>query len=399
VIVVLAAFLLAAMFAMVAFAIDLGYIVHIRTELQRTADAAALAAVTRLPDKQAATDIAIQVANDNKATSNGGLKVSEIKFGWWDRDTATFTGGTANVNAAKVKVVRAKGSGNPVRLFFAPVLGRDEIDISASAVAMYEHSLCGPLVGIEWVDVPGGPTTDSFRSNEGSYAGQAPRQNGSICSDGPIALDGNPIVNGDGNPGRGQQTTLSGSSILTGNTSPRLRPLNMPDVDASPYEFNNDNATLPYIQKGNSLVSPIDSDGNFLIDAGKTYDMPPGTYYFNDMTLTGKSTLNITGPTTIYLTGNLDTSGGYLINTTAIASNLEILMQGGPGSTAIVTSASDLYAVVYAPQTYVETRGGADFFGAVVGQTLYVTGDGDIHYDENLNLGSVDIPKRVALVQ
>jgi hypothetical protein len=187
---------------------------------------------------------------------------------------------------------------------------------------------------------------------------------------------------------------------VTGNMSPRLRPLNLPEMDISDYEFDNDNDSLPGIRKGNSLVSPVDADGNFLLDGGRTYDMPPGTYYLNDLTMTGQSTLNLNGPTTIYLTGNLDTAGGFLINNTKVASNLKIFMQGGDGSTATITSSVDLYAVVYAPNTAVETRGSAGFFGSVVGRTLVATGTGDIHYDESLDLdGKLNLPRRVQLVE
>jgi len=282
-------------------------------------------------------------------------------------------------------------------LFFAQVIGTSHADVTASATAMYDENMCGPLIGIEWVSVPGEPTTDSYRSSWGSYDAQAPRDNGSICSDGPIDLEGNPIVNGDANAGKSHQTTLSGSSIVTGNTSPRLRPLNLPSVNAGDYEFNNDNDSLPGIQKGNDLVSPVDGAGNFLLDGGKTYDMPPGTYYLNNLTLTGNSTLNIIGPTNIYLTGALDTSGGYLINTTASAANLRIFMEG---STALVTSKVDLYAVIYAPNSDVELRGSASFYGAAVGRTLLATGSGDIHYDEDLDVSDkLDLPRRVSLVQ
>jgi hypothetical protein len=285
-------------------------------------------------------------------------------------------------------------------LFFAPVIGTSDANVTATAISMYDNNLCGPLVGIQWVSVPGEPTTDSFRSGDGSYVSQSPRDNGSICSDGPIGLEGNPVINGNANPGRGYQTTLEGASIVTGNMSPRLRPLNLPDVDASQFAFSNNNAALPGIQKGNSLVSPVDAQGNFLVDGGRTYNMPAGTYYFKNLTLTGQSRLNINGQTNVYLTGNLDTAGGYLVNNTAVASNLRVLMQGGTNSTAIVTSSVDLYAVVYAPKTDVETRGSAQFFGAVVGRTLEATGSGNIHYDEDLELAdALNLPMRVSLVK
>jgi hypothetical protein len=400
-IIVLSAVMMIVLFAVVAFAIDIGYLVQIRTEFQRTADACAIAAVLRIPDQSEAISAAKSVAHQNKGKEGPELEVEDIVLGRWDRETATFTPTTTKPNAVQVDIARTAEKNGSISLFFGHMLGTDKADIDCTAIAMYDRGPCGPLIGIDWVSVPGDPTTDSYNSNLGSYDSQVPGDEGNLCSDGPIGLEGNPIVNGDAKAGRGYRTTLEGASIVTGNTQPRLRPLNLHDVDASPYEFNNDNSTLPGIQKGNNLVSPIDNQGNFLLDGGADYDLPPGTYYFNDLTLTGQSTLNITGETFIFLTGDLDTAGGYVINTTEIPENLQFLMVGGPGSTAIVTSAVDFYATVYAPQTSVELRGSADFYGVVVGKDLTVTGTGDIHYDEGLNLhpATGDWPKRVALVK
>lgn len=395
-IVPLVAILLGFILAMVAFAIDVGYIALADTELQRTADACAIAAVQRLPNQAAAVAAAQAVARQNRASAGPDLAVSDVLFGKWDRDTATLTASESSPDAVKVTLGRTQARGNPLNLFFAPVIGTSMADVTTTATATNDHNFCGPLIGIQWVSVPGDATTDSFRSSRGTYASQSPRDNGSICSDGPIGLEGNPVVNGDANAGKGYKTTLEGGAVVTGNKSPRLRPLNLPGVVVGNHDIVNDNDALPPIRKGKSLVSPLDENGNFLVDGGKTYDMPAGIYYFQDLTLTGNSTLNITGPTTIYLTGNLETAGGYLINNTQVASNLKILMFGG---SAIVTSKVDLYAVIYAPQTSVEVRGNAGFYGAVVGNTLLVTGTGDIHYDEDLGVDSLGLPKRVSLVQ
>ena len=125
--------------------------------------------------------------------------------------------------------------------------------------------------------------------------------------------------------------------------------------------------------------------------------MPSGRYYFRDLILTGSSTLNLSGETVIYLYGNLDTSGGDVINNTQIPGNLQIYMTGG---TARVAGASDFYGTVYAPNTDVELTGGAQWYGAFVGQTLSLSGTGDIHYDETLDFSSeIPLPNRIALVQ
>jgi hypothetical protein len=396
---------------MVAFAIDIGYIVHVETEMQRTADSCALAAAAQIPNLTDAVEIAQELAESNAHVEGPELKSKDVIFGWWDRDTATFTESSGSsetvvwgeetplkeINGVKIVLRRDNARGNPLRLFFGPVIGQHNADVVVTSVVMWDKSLCGPLVGIEWVHVPGNPTTDSYRSDDGSYSTQAPRDNGSLCSDGPIQIDGGAIINGDANPGRGFETTITGTSIVTGNTTPRIKPLNMPPVDDSEIAHENDNGSLPGIRKGNSMIAVPDANGDFILDGGRTYSMPAGRYYFRNMLLSGQSTLVITGPTIIYLSGSLDTSGGYMVNNTQVPNNLKIFMTGGY---AEVTAAVDFFGTVYAPNTEITLSGNAQFYGAFVGKTLYITGTGDIHYDEDLDFtGELIIPARIALVQ
>ncbi len=396
-IVVLAAILLVLVFAMVAFAVDIGYICHADAELQRTADACALTAVQHLPDQSAASLAAQKIATWNKGTVGPDIKTSDIEFGTWDRDTATFTSTTVRPNAVRVAIERSSRRGNPLSLFFANIMGISEANVTAAAIAMYDNSLCGPLVGVDWISVTGSPVTDSYRSSDGSYDFQIPRDKGSLCSDGPIDVEGSATVNGNANAGRGCDTTLYGGAVVTGNTSPRLRPLNIPEVDTSAISASNDNPSLPPILKGKNYVEMLDGSRNFTLDGGRSYTIPPGDYYFNDMILTGQSTLTVSPGVNIYLSGKLDTSGGDVINSSQIPNNLRIFMTG---STARIAGNSDNHMIVYAPNTAVEITGSSAFHGAAVGKTLTLSGDGSVHYDESLKLDdALDLPKRVTLVQ
>jgi hypothetical protein len=397
--VVLSAFLLMVLFAFVAFSIDVGYIVHGRTELQRTADACAMAAATRLPNKDEARAIAKQVALDNAAIVGPPLSDSEIEFGIWDRDTATFISPPPSgqqAAAVRITLARTAAKGNPLNLFFGRMVKTETADASATAIAMMDHNLCGPFIGIQWIHVPGTPNTDSFNSSQGPYNPASAGDRGSLCSDGPINIDGNPYVRGDARAGKGYNVTLTGNAVITGNIGSRIKPLNMPPVDTSSVAANNDNPKVPKVPKGNGWASVIDANRNFLLDGTKILDMPAGTYYFNDMTLTGMATLNITGPVKIYLTGNLYRAGGVTVNVNSkTASSFQIYMTGG---TANVTSNNDFYGVIYGPNTAVTIDGASDLFGAIVGKTLTISGTGFAHYDEALGLLDDAFPMRSALV-
>jgi hypothetical protein len=238
--------------------------------------------------------------------------------------------------------------------------------------------------------------TDSFDSEKGAYHSSTATDRGSLCSDGPISIEGSVFVKGDARAGKGFKVTFEGNPTLTGSHGSRLKPLNFPTVDDSRARHSNDNSQIPMIQEGNSWRSPVDENGNLLLDGNKTIDLPPGIYHLNDVMLEGQAVLNITGPTTIYVTGDLRRAGGVQLNNhTRKAANLKIMMTGG---TARVTSYDAFFGVIYAPNTDVTLDGNAEYFGTIVGKTLTVTGTAAGHYDESIALAEMGMPRRTALV-
>ena len=109
--------------------------------------------------------------------------------------------------------------------------------------------------------------------------------------------------------------------------------------------------------------------------------LPPGTYYFTSIALSGSSTLRIIGSTTIYVTGKVALSGGTMANQTSLPKNLSLNVMAGP---ATISGTADFYGAVYAPQAAVVRSGNAAYFGSIVGLTLDLSGSGGIHADESL---------------
>jgi len=401
-VVVLAAFLMIVMMALAAFAVDVGYIAEARTQLQKSADAAALAAAAKLPSLAQATVAATATATANKTSITPALKSSDIVYGYWNRNTATFTSPKPvgrPYNAVRITLRRTAANGNALGLFFGRVLGTHSTDVIATAIGYGDRGLCGPFIGVQGVTVGGGIYTDSFDSYTGAYDAYNSNDMGSLCSDGNITVGGNVEINGDVRAGEGDTITFNGgSSDISGQTGNRVTPLNLPAVDASPGLLNNVNATLPtYKPAMSGWIKPYNAiTGDFTLLAGAEYNLPPGTYYFNDVKLTGGSILNITGKTTIYVTGDFDRQGGAIINNnTQLASNLTIMMTGG---TASILSDNPFYGTFYAPNTDIFYSGTADFYGAMVGKTLTIQGDATGHYDEALDVPMGAYAYRVMLV-
>ena len=134
-IVILSAFLLVFLFGLVAFSVDLGYISIVRSELQSAADGAALAGVNELGEpmsqiRGAAEDVALaNTAADEpvEISADGG----RVQQGWFDPASKNFTARNRDVNAVRVQLRK-----KDMPLFFAPVIGTNDFDAEAEAIAM-----------------------------------------------------------------------------------------------------------------------------------------------------------------------------------------------------------------------------------------------------------------------
>ncbi len=151
--------LLIMLFAFTAFAVDIGYITLTRAQLQKSADAAALAANLELYDgwgasatktpaqvAAAARAAAVSVASSNEA---GGLQSTyinpntDVRLGQrqWDdvNDEWVVSWGTSPYNVVEVTARRNNfGSNNgdqPLDLWFAPVIGPKNATVSVSSIA------------------------------------------------------------------------------------------------------------------------------------------------------------------------------------------------------------------------------------------------------------------------
>lgn len=131
--------------ALSAFAIDWGYLVVTQSELQSSADAAALAAVVVLRDEDnlsnsAPIETAISFANANEEGNGMVLSTDDVVFGNWDFETHTFVPTNWQPNAAKVTLRRGTANGNAVELIFAKIfLNFKKGDVIAVAIAAFEQ--------------------------------------------------------------------------------------------------------------------------------------------------------------------------------------------------------------------------------------------------------------------
>jgi hypothetical protein len=143
-IVVLAAIFLVVMLGMIAFAVDLGYIALVKTQLQAAADSAALAAVAASTNATDATAAAQLFANKHTAGGRAiALQSSDVQSGTWDADARVFTATSGLSNAVQVTVRMNDTSGGKTPLFFGRIFGLNSISQQASAIAtMNPRDIC-----------------------------------------------------------------------------------------------------------------------------------------------------------------------------------------------------------------------------------------------------------------
>ncbi len=132
---VFVAIVLPVLLAFVALVVDLGRLYVVRVQLQNTADAAVLAAATELPDFFAVEAEAMLYGQLNMPDAGTVISNSDVTVGYWDPSAETFSAGAIPSNAVRVVAQRSFANGNPVDLFFAPIMGIYQSEVGAEAIA------------------------------------------------------------------------------------------------------------------------------------------------------------------------------------------------------------------------------------------------------------------------
>ena len=172
-----------------ALALDIGYVMVTRNESQDAADAAALAGARQLgenyydkiPNKTMDVEsVSETTAGLNKvATQNVSQDNVDIKIGWWDQVSGTFTETSTSPNAVQATVTRRQGLTNgPIRTFVAGVMGIPNFRMEATATA----TILGECTGN--VDFPLGIGRSWFterRRKQGLHRDRNQRHDEQLC--------------------------------------------------------------------------------------------------------------------------------------------------------------------------------------------------------------------------
>ncbi len=142
-----------ALLGMAALALDIAHLLSVKNELQRVADAGAMAGARGLwpstmpimlsppsnPDCSMAQSRGLSVATHVTNKVDGGPLATadvDLQVGRWDYAASQFTAGcAANTNAVRVSA-RKPG----VRMFFAGILGQGPMDLTATSTSVMDFA-------------------------------------------------------------------------------------------------------------------------------------------------------------------------------------------------------------------------------------------------------------------
>lgn len=387
-ILILSVVIIAALLGFLAFSVDIGQIVTVKTELQNAADASVRSAIRRLPTSpDAARAAAATTAARNQIM---GRQVSlvqqeDVEIGIWDSKSATFTklSGADEKRGTAVKVTCRLSAkrGNALTLLFAHIMNRGQSSPEAYAIATLQSPFCGYIVGLDDLKIDK-TYVDSYNSAVGPYDPANPGTNGHICSNDKMDLKKDTTIYGNVHYGPGESIKGADKATITGEVSELDKEIELPEIDPGDTKDNNDNDKIP-IPIGSKGKSAIDKKGKFKLKNKEVLELPPGVYYFEEFTTDNKAELIISGPTVIYVEDKVKLDG-IMKNLRGKPSDFQIYCMG---KKVDVKNDSDTYASIYAPHAKVKLHGKAEFYGMVVGEDLDLKAKyGGIHVDESLAL-------------
>jgi len=246
-VIVLSAILMVAMMAMIAFAVDLGYLYNARTEMQRAADASAIAACWELIDEKVVTGASNSavvtedartkarqfVALNKIGQASANLSNEDISVGYIanpGNPASPFltTGYTGAPNALKLRIRRTAQQNGAVPLFFGPVLGVNSAAMESEATAAYLPGISGfkapsdgsPLGILPYALDQG--TWDAMLAGGGSDSYCFAESSGSVGAGHDGIREVNLFPQGTGSPGNRGTVDIGGANNSTSDIARQI---------------------------------------------------------------------------------------------------------------------------------------------------------------------------------
>lgn len=365
----------------VALSVDVGHVYNSRTDMQNAVDSSALAGASGLPNGEQVVRARAAAYAGRNAVAGTFVSPQELTvvIGNWEGSRKQFYSSTGN-EIVSPNAVRVVGTRTELPLFFAPILGVDTSSIERGATATVGSGRCAGVWGLDAIAGAGNLLTDSYDSRDGAYGPGNIHPNGDICSNRNIDLAGSVEIFGDVMYGDGYSLTASGNAFSVWGTLDHHCCTEVPPAfDINGAEGSNDNAVIGLTDRGRDPFQGTQWDLH--VTGNDNLTLTGGTYYFTSFVLDGRATITVTGPTIIYLSGPAELTGAGIINVTQDPSNLLIY---STGSSLLLDGTAGFYGAVIAPEADIQLVGTGDYYGIIMGRTLNIEGNANVHVDESL---------------
>jgi predicted acyltransferase (DUF342 family) len=199
--------------------------------------------------------------------------------------------------------------------------------------------------------------------------------------------------------------------------------------------FFNDNVTPIASDSNDGELSPLYYDTfnqSFSLSSSSSYTLGVAgqskKYYFSSLSVSSSSRLTVTGNVTLYVNGNFSFNSSsdlvlasdakltaYVTGTISVGSSGKVnaandkkpanfflwssaISSNNSNYKITLTSSSDVYAVILAPQAAININSSVDLYGAVRGKYINIASSADFHYDETLKNMAVGNPSGYEIV-
>jgi hypothetical protein len=302
-----------------------------------------------------------------------------------------------------------------------------QADVAMNPSTNFPFGIYGTGTGCGDVQINGNGFTDSFDSSQGNYSSTKSNTGGDVGSNGNVIINGNNATIG-GNlgvlpqpgqtgvteglcPGSNYTTTASGNTGFATGTpngvsalaapitfTPPPPPSPLPPVGSYTPPSCSSGGKKGKSSSGSCMVPG--TYGDLSVNGQDVLYLSPGVYNLNTLSVTGQATIVVDPPGQVVLNmgGNcagtcpsplpavMNLAGGSLTNSTGIANDFQINYAGNHPLT--IEGGASTYLVVNAPNSPVSMAGDGDIYGAVLGYSVAVVGNGNFHYDKAVKLST-----------
>jgi RHS repeat-associated protein len=239
---------------------------------------------------------------------------------------------------------------------------------AAARAADAPFAVGAPLAARAIFGCSGVTLSDALVGSDGVTTWTAQQRLGHVASNGDVVLSGRTTVQGDVIPGPGRRAVVSPESKVTGVTTPARSAADCVPVGLAAYDAfraTNDNARIPKTTAGRDAVK----DGALVLDGPDPLTLPPGTYVFSSIALSGRAHVLLSGETHVFVTGDVTLAGNSHLNPAGGGFRLRLVVAGAHVS---LDTLSTVGAFLYAPSAAATFAGGSRLVGSVFAASVAV---------------------------